>query len=486
MLGRHREAHARLTTALEQLQDAEAPEAAALMIVLAFDGLFRNEFDSMREAAQRALDVARRLGDRPLTATAAAVLTLGCAFAGAITQADAARREAVSLVEALSDEELAQSISAGAHLATAELYLDRYEEAAAHAERARAVGRATGQHFPTLIPTLASVYVMRGSLAEGARAIDDSIEAARLASNPQDIGWGLHVRSSAALAAGEVDAAVRAAEEAVELTRGLIEGFITAYPGLALGAALLAAGQPARAAEVLLDRCGGEELPLIPGAWRAMAFEVLACSYLQLGRREDAARAAALAEAWAAAVPLPTAVCWARRAAAAVALDAGEPEAAAAHALAAAEAAERAGAVVEEALSRTLAGRALAAAGDVDGAAGELERAAATLDDCGALRYRDAAERELRKLGRRIHRRTRAGRVGAGVDSLTQRELQVALLVVDRKTNAEIAADLFLSLKTVESHMRNLFRKLDVSSRVEVARVVERDQGADQGGAPMS
>jgi DNA-binding NarL/FixJ family response regulator len=74
-----------------------------------------------------------------------------------------------------------------------------------------------------------------------------------------------------------------------------------------------------------------------------------------------------------------------------------------------------------------------------------------------------------------MHRRTRAGKPDAtGVESLTERELQIARLVVDRKTNAQIAAELFLSPKTVESHIRNLFHKLDVSSRVEVARVVER------------
>jgi predicted ATPase/DNA-binding CsgD family transcriptional regulator len=89
--------------------------------------------------------------------------------------------------------------------------------------------------------------------------------------------------------------------------------------------------------------------------------------------------------------------------------------------------------------------------------------------------YRDAAERELGKLGRRIPRRTRAGaRDGHGVGSLTQRELQVAQLVVDRRTNSEIAAELFLSTKTVESHLRNIFVNLGVTSRVELARVVER------------
>ena len=74
-----------------------------------------------------------------------------------------------------------------------------------------------------------------------------------------------------------------------------------------------------------------------------------------------------------------------------------------------------------------------------------------------------------------MHRRTPPGKAdGAGVDSLTGRELQVAWLIVDRNTNPEIAARLFLSPKTVETHVRNIFRKLDVSSRVQVARAVER------------
>jgi len=54
----------------------------------------------------------------------------------------------------------------------------------------------------------------------------------------------------------------------------------------------------------------------------------------------------------------------------------------------------------------------------------------------------------------------------------------VARLVVERKTNPEIAAELFLSQKTVETHLRNIFRKLGVSSRVELARVVEREERA--------
>ena len=47
-------------------------------------------------------------------------------------------------------------------------------------------------------------------------------------------------------------------------------------------------------------------------------------------------------------------------------------------------------------------------------------------------------------------------------------------LVVDRKTNPQIAAELFLSQKTVETHLRNIFHKMDVNSRVQLAREIER------------
>ena len=48
--------------------------------------------------------------------------------------------------------------------------------------------------------------------------------------------------------------------------------------------------------------------------------------------------------------------------------------------------------------------------------------------------------------------------------------------MTDRLTNHEIAGTLFLSDKTIESHVRNIFMKLGVTSRVDVARAVERER----------
>ena len=280
--------------------------------------------------------------------------------------------------------------------------------------------------------------------------------------------------SLTALASGSLEVAIATAEENVELTQGLDQSLVCAA-GVALASALIEDGDPERAVDVLVSSSGGDELPLIPGVWRTRSLELLTRCYIALGRASEADRAAARAEASAKALGLSMADAMADRARAAVALEAGEHDVAAERALASAGAADEVGAPVEAALARTLAGRALAQVGQSERAVAELRSAAAELDACGALRYRAAAERALRGLGRRVHRRTRPGAAdGVGVATLTERELQVARLVVDRRTNRQIAEALFLSPKTVETHMRNIFRKLDVSSRVEVARTVER------------
>jgi DNA-binding CsgD family transcriptional regulator len=59
-----------------------------------------------------------------------------------------------------------------------------------------------------------------------------------------------------------------------------------------------------------------------------------------------------------------------------------------------------------------------------------------------------------------------------GWDSLTEAEHSVTGLVADGLTNREVAAKLFLSPHTVDSHLRHIFRKLDINSRVDLVRMV--------------
>ena len=338
------------------------------------------------------------------------------------------------------------------------------------------MARATGQSefIPLADSILGQAKLLGGHLAEAGELLDNAVEGARLSGNIQALAGNLINRSLTALAAGDLKMALATAEENADLTHGLDQSLVCGA-GVALASALLENGDPLRAVDVLVSSSGGDQLPLIPGVWRPRSLELLTRCWLALGRRSDAERAASAAAAAAEALSLRMADAMAERAAAAVALDGGDLEAATEHALASALAADQIGAPVEAALSRTLAGRALAQSGQRDRAVSELQHAAAELHACGALRYRAAAERELRHLGHHVHRRTRPGKPAAvGTESLTEREHQVARLVVDRKTNPEIAAELFLSPKTVETHLRNILHKLGVNSRVGIARAIER------------
>jgi DNA-binding NarL/FixJ family response regulator len=142
-------------------------------------------------------------------------------------------------------------------------------------------------------------------------------------------------------------------------------------------------------------------------------------------------------------------------------------------ALKAAELADSVGAVIQAGRARTLAGR----AADDEIGVPLLERAESELGGCGALRLRDEAARELRRRGHKSGARRRRAPGGEGLASLSGREREVADLVALGRTNKEIAADLFLSEKTVESHMTRLFGKLGVRSRAEVAEAVGRERG---------
>ena len=129
-------------------------------------------------------------------------------------------------------------------------------------------------------------------------------------------------------------------------------------------------------------------------------------------------------------------------------------------------AAERLRARLDAAEARLLAGRAHAAAGDSERAKRVLQRVAADAERGGALRLRDAAARELRRLGTRAS--ARAHRDG----QLTERERTVAELVADGHPNKQVAAALFLSEGTIENTLTRIYAKLGISSRTQLPRTL--------------
>ena len=60
---------------------------------------------------------------------------------------------------------------------------------------------------------------------------------------------------------------------------------------------------------------------------------------------------------------------------------------------------------------------------------------------------------------------------------MTKSELAVAQLVADGLTNREVAEQLFMSPHTVNTHLRQVFAKLDVNSRVDLTRLVTERRG---------
>jgi DNA-binding NarL/FixJ family response regulator len=239
---------------------------------------------------------------------------------------------------------------------------------------------------------------------------------------------------------------------------------------------LFEAGEVERGWEIM-HSLGSDDLPHKIPVEKCFDWEILGLVEIALGNLEAAESYMVRTEQNAAKLgPLLLPEALALRGRAALLLAQDEPLRAAELALESAAKTEEIGAHLVTAYSRSLAGRALAEAGERERAIAELRRAESELDRFGSHRVRDEMRRELRKLGARAETRGRATAEDSGIEALTKRELEIAALITDRMTNKQIASELFLSEKTIESHIRNIFIKVGASSRVEVARAIERDR----------
>ena len=132
---------------------------------------------------------------------------------------------------------------------------------------------------------------------------------------------------------------------------------------------------------------------------------------------------------------------------------------------------------LELALASEDAGAAFARQGDTDLGRELLERAVTIYERLDAARDLARAEAVLRRSGIRRGRRGPRGRPRAGWRSLTPTERSVAELVAEGLSNPQIGDRLYVSRRTVQTHLAHVFAKLGLTSRAQLATVVTRHRG---------
>ncbi|MFJ9563935.1 AAA family ATPase [Streptomyces fuscichromogenes] len=128
-------------------------------------------------------------------------------------------------------------------------------------------------------------------------------------------------------------------------------------------------------------------------------------------------------------------------------------------------------------------GELMAASADPASAIPHLEEAGRLASASGALRDHERIRRRLQRLGVRAGAPSQDTIAPPGWGSLTESERKLVPLVVDGLTNRAIADRLYVSVHTVNTHMRHIFTKLGINTRVELTRLaVERGDIADGAG----
>jgi ATP/maltotriose-dependent transcriptional regulator MalT len=331
------------------------------------------------------------------------------------------------------------------------------------ARRARATGAL--DDLPLALHGVSLVETIRGRFPDGETAADEGLRMAR--ETRQESTECINLAALAVLAAlrGDEDRCRGYAQSALAL--GIPRGFglVVARTNWALAVLDLGAGRPDEAlARLRAMTTAG------PGAGHFLvslyATPDLVEAAVRCGDQETAAQAIGNLELIAAHSPAPSAGAWLARCQGLMA----EPVQAVKYLREALRLYDLSEERFERARTELLLGEALRRARRRTEARDALRSALTLLDALGARAWAERARRELRALGE-----APAMAEPDGLARLTPQELQIAKLVSGGASNREIAAQLFLSPRTVEYHLYKVFPKLGVASRTELARLVLTD-----------
>jgi DNA-binding NarL/FixJ family response regulator len=360
--------------------------------------------------------------------------------------------------------------------------VERYAEAAPILQRGLEALRRTRQdhllmHFNILASRAALALL---ELDQALALVEAAEETARLQGIRDQLAFALWQRAQVLSVRGEPGDAARAAAESDRLY-ATGEGGLGALMAREFNAIVRFGGDPERVLSAVAA-AGGTSIAEIDATSFSGLLPPLVRAAIAAGRIEIAERWVARTEGHAARAGLPASATRAARGRIEVMLAHGEAAAAAELATAGAEAAAAASLRQEELELRLLAGGALLAAESREEAIAALQEVAAAAAAAKAVGLEEEAARELRRAGSRVSAQTRRAAAAAtsdddrgngGLAALTPREREVAQLVAAGGSNKEVAATLYLSEKTVEHHLSRIYAKLEVRSRVELARLVD-------------
>ena len=132
------------------------------------------------------------------------------------------------------------------------------------------------------------------------------------------------------------------------------------------------------------------------------------------------------------------------------------------------------------------AGKAWARHGDQGQATTVLRQAYGLYEKAGDAGDLARVRSSLRAAGTRLRHWSHADRPAFGWDSLTDTERRIAVLVAQGLSNRQVANQMFLSTHTVAFHLRHIFWKLAITSRVHLARIAAEKDTADQAASPAA
>ncbi|WP_329021908.1 helix-turn-helix transcriptional regulator [Streptomyces sp. NBC_01423] len=466
-LGHYPEAAALLR---REMNSRPAPsDRVAIGLELSSSAPHNAMYPPMRSEVARTLADARTLGDEPGEAGALAVAAFGEAYEGRVTVANEYAKQAAGLMDGLTDGDLAALCEPLGRLGWAEAFLGRYADAERHADRGLRIARTTGQVYvlPLLLLCKAHVRIQVCRLRSARDLADEAEDIARGIGSSELLAFVLANKAQVRIAGsapGDAEA-LRTAEEAVTLM-GPRTNWRAAMAWCMLGYAALTGGDPHRAREALL-RAGGEDLSGLQPSMRPLFSELLVTASLFVGDPASASRWAGRAHEEAERLGLPVQRASAMRSAAQLALHDGDPTRAASLLTEAAAVCGRAGATFWEARSLLLAAQATAATG--------REARASALWDQGH-RLAAAGDAALLVGLAELTRPPSPDAVGtvSWSANLTPREREIAGLVAEGLTNQAIASRLYLSHRTVETHVSRVFRKAGVATRTALAALMAR------------